>query len=110
MKTICVPLTIEAMRLLDINDCPDHLLESTSLTEEEHEQLLEARALEKINNTIGKIIDEYEDESITTPKELKETLQILKTHLNTKNSKILNKIIHLNALAINRNTGLFFFF
>ncbi|WP_234452657.1 MULTISPECIES: hypothetical protein [unclassified Pseudomonas] len=98
------------MRLLDINDCPDHLLESTSLTEEEYQQLLESRALEKINNTTGKIIDEYEDEAITTPQELKESLQILKTHLKPKNSKTLNKIIRLNALAINRNTGLFFFF
>lgn len=98
------------MRLLDINDCPDHLLESVSLTEEEYQYLLESRALEKINNTIGKIIDEYEDDTITIPQELKESLQILKTHLNPKNSKALNKIIHLNKLALNIKTGLFFFF
>ena len=110
MKTICVPLTTEAMKLLDINNCPDVLLESADLAEEEYQQFLESGALESINIEVGKIIDAYEDEIISTPEDLSKTLKILKTHLRPENSKTLNKLIHLNVLAINRNTGLFFFF
>ncbi|WP_237266713.1 hypothetical protein [Pseudomonas sp. ADAK22] len=98
------------MKLLDTNDCPDALLETASLTEEEYQQFLKSGALESINYAIGKIIDEYEDETITIPEELKKTLQILKAHLKPENSKTLNKLIQLNALAINKGTGLFFFF
>ena len=110
MKTICVPLTTEAMKLLDTNDCPSSLLESTTLTEEEYQELLKSGALESINDASGKIIDEYEDEFINTPEELDKTLKILKTYLRPENSKTLNKLIKLNVLAINKNTGLFFFF
>lgn len=110
MKIICVPLTTEAMKLLDINDCPDALLETVSLTEKEHQQFLNSGALESINYATGKIIDEYEDETITTAEELKTTLQILKAHLKPENSKTLTKLIQLNELAINKSTGLFFFF
>lgn len=43
---ICVPLTTEAMKLLDLNECPDALLETALLTEEEYQQLLNSSALE----------------------------------------------------------------
>lgn len=110
MKMICVPLTTEAMKLLDINECPEALIETVLLTEEEYQQFLNSGALESINYATGKIIDEYEDEIIKAPEELRKTFQTLTAHLSPENSKALNKLIQLSALAIDKNTGLFFFF
>lgn len=89
MKIICTPLTSEAMALLDLDDCPDSLLESISLSHEECEKLLESGALEAINETLGKIIDDYEDEAIYTTDELSKTLAILKDHLTREKSSII---------------------
>lgn len=110
MKTICTPITLEAMSLLDTNDCPDYLLESVTLPHEEYEQLLESGALEAINNTLGKMIDNYEDEAIYNIEELSKSLAILENHLTPGNSSIMRKLIKLNNLAITNRTGLFFYF
>jgi hypothetical protein len=110
MKMICVPLTLEAMRLLDINDCPDSLLETIHLTDEDYKKLLTSGAVETINNTLGKIIDDYEDESINTNEDLIKALAIFKDHLTPENSSVMKKLIHLNTIAIKNHTGLFFFF
>lgn len=110
MNTICVPLTTEAMELLDTNECPSSLLESTTLTKEEYQELLKSGVLESINDALGKIIDEYEDEFINTPEELDKTLNILKTYLRPENSKTLNKLIKLiklNVLVINKTQDYF---
>lgn len=110
MKLICTPLTLEGMCLLDSDDCPDYLLEKVTLTREEYEQLLESGALEAINTTLGKIIDDYEDEAIHNIEDLTKTLSILKKHLTLENSPTIRKLIDLNTLAIKNRTGLFFFF
>jgi len=110
MKIICTPLTLEAMRLLDVDDCPESLLESVILTPEEYTQLLQSGALEAINTALGKIIDDYEDEAIYNLAELAKTVDILNNHLTPENSSTMRKIIDLNTLAIKNRTGLFFFF
>lgn len=110
MKMICTPLTRKAMTLLDIDNCPPYLLDSIYLTDTEYQQLQESGALESINSSLDKIIDDYEDESITTTEELKKSLTILKEHLAPNNLETMMKIIHLNSMAIEKQTGLFFFF
>jgi hypothetical protein len=110
MKIICIPLTSKAMHLLDTDSCPDSLLETINLTSEEYDRLLKSGAIDTINASPGKIIDEYEDEKIDTPEDLKKTLSILEARKTAANSDIINKIISLNTLAIHNHTGLFFFF
>lgn len=110
MKIICVPLTLNAMRLLDINDCPDSLLEIIHLTDEEYKKLLISGAAKTTNKTLGKMIDNYEDESINTNEDLSKALAIFKDHLTSKNSSVMKKLIHLNTIIIKSQTGLFFFF
>lgn len=110
MKMICAPITPEAMTLLDVNKCPDFLLESILLTDDEYELIQKSGAIEKINSSLGKIIDDYEDEAIITSEELIKTRTILETHLTFENANIMTKIINLNTLAIKKHTGLFFFF
>ena len=110
MKIICVPLTSKAIHLLDTNSCPDSLLETVNLTPEEYDKLLKTGAIDTINALLGKMIDDYEDEKIDTPEDLKKTLNILQKVKTATNSTTIDKIINLNNLAINSHTGLFFFF
>ncbi|WP_122256285.1 hypothetical protein, partial [Pseudomonas marginalis] len=94
----------------DTDDCPDLLFEILFLSDEDHRELLESGVLEAINKATGKIIDDYEDESIDTSEDLHISLAILKDFFAIKNSATLRELIHLNSVAINNNTGLFFFF
>ncbi|MCS4251444.1 hypothetical protein [Pseudomonas sp. BIGb0164] len=110
MKMICVPLSPEAMLLMDTDTCPNSLLKTINLTPREYKELLESKAIDTINITLGKLIDEYEDEKIDTFKDLKKALNILHTIKTTTNSTIIEKLIKLNTLAIKNHTGLFFFF
>lgn len=98
IKVILTPLTLEAMSLLDVDECPKFLLESVTLTHEEYGQLIECGVLEAINTTLGKIIDDYEDEAIYNSEELTKTLEILDNHLTHENSSTMSKIIALNTL------------
>ena len=56
------------------------------------------------------MIDDYEDESINTNEDLKKSLHILENHSIPENQELTRKIIKLNKLAIDNNTGLYFFF
>lgn len=77
MKLICTPLTKEAMILLDTDECPISLLANCPLTHTEYQQLMGSGVIDKINNSLGKMIDDYEDESINTNEDLKKSLYIL---------------------------------
>jgi hypothetical protein len=110
MKLICVPLTLNAMSLLDLDNCPESLLESVTLTNEEHQTLLRSGALNAINSTIGTMIDDYEDENIKSIEDLRKAIKVLEDHLTLENSKTIKKLIHLSTIAIKKQTGLFFFF
>ncbi len=110
MKMICTPITPEAMTLLNVNECPDSLLESILLTGDEYDLLQKSGIIENINNSLEKIIDDYEDECIITHEELIKTRAILEAHLTPENADIIKKLIYLNTLAIKNHTGLFFFF
>ncbi|MCS4315336.1 hypothetical protein FBY10_10593 [Pseudomonas sp. SJZ103] len=89
MKIICVPLTLNAMRLLDTNDRPDSLLEIIHLADEEYKKFLISGAVETINKTLGKMINDYEDEIINTNEDLSKALAIFKDHLTPKNSSVM---------------------
>ncbi|MFB3306691.1 hypothetical protein [Pseudomonas sp. AMR01] len=110
MKLICTPLTLEAMNLLDTDHCPESLLESISLTDEEYQQLWESGVLETINFQLGKMIDDYEDENIRFESDLKKSLKLFENNSIPKNPELAKKITYLNRMAIERGTGLYFFF
>lgn len=110
MKLICTPLTREAMSLLDLNACPDDQMERLLLTNTEHQLLLKSGIFEEINNSLRKIIDDYEDEYINTDEELAEMLKILENQSLPEHPELLEKLIHLNKLAISKKTGVFFYF
>ncbi|AZF55254.1 hypothetical protein C4J85_4807 [Pseudomonas sp. R4-34-07] len=110
MKIMCTPLTDKAMSLLDINACPDDQMARLILTNAEHLQLQNSGIFEEINNSLRKLIDDYEDEHIKNHEDLSEMLRILEKKSLPENPELLKKIIHLNKLAIDKKTGVFFYF
>lgn len=110
MKTISVPVTVEAMNRLDFDACLPGDLEEIFLSEDEFSTLVKTGAIEKINSTLGILIDEYEDEKIQGISELQTSLNIFQEALKTTNTEIINKILKLNQSAIKHDTGLFFYF
>lgn len=56
------------------------------------------------------MIDEFEDESIQGQVELSALLKILNEASEQIELDIIEKIIHLNRLALQNDTGLFFYF
>ncbi|MCS3417178.1 hypothetical protein M2399_002552 [Pseudomonas sp. BIGb0450] len=110
MKLITVPLTQEALKLLDLDVCPESKLEQLHLSEAEHQQLTKSGIIVDINSKLGKIIDDYEDESIQGANDLTNTLAILMSAAIPENPELLKKLIKLTNTALKNNTGIFFFF
>lgn len=109
MKTISVPLSSEAMKRLDLDECLLGDLEELQLPEEQYAKLLQSGVLEKINSSLGKLIDEYEDESIQGNTDLTKSLNIFTSVYEHTKLEVLGKIITLNKLALKSKTGLFFY-
>jgi hypothetical protein len=110
MKLISTPLTVEAMHRLDLDENLPGDIEELELTNENYSLLSNCGIFDKINSALGKMIDEYEDESIQGLVELNASLEILNEIFHKTQLEIIRKIIHLNQLAIKNNTGLFFYF
>jgi len=111
MKTIVVPTTIEAMEKLDFDACtPDDLVE-LRLSENEYNELWQSGVLDTLNQQLGLLIDDYEDESIIEEDKLLEAKNIVKNSvLKTKNVQVISKLLNQIELALRNNTGVFFYF
>lgn len=110
MKLICTPLSKKAMSLLDVDACPSTLLERLLLTNSEYLQLEKSGLFDIINTSLKKNIDDYEDEYIVAHKELEQMLETLKKHSLPENPKLLEKLISINESALDKETGVFFYF
>ncbi|MDF3202095.1 hypothetical protein P3C29_25720 [Pseudomonas sp. 1912-s] len=110
MKLISVPLSQEALELLDVDACPKNKLEQLYMSETEYRQLTSSGIIDNINLKLGKIIDDYEDEKIQGTNEIENTLSILKSSTIPENPELLIKLIKLTNTALKNNTGIFFFF
>ncbi|WP_085586514.1 MULTISPECIES: hypothetical protein [unclassified Pseudomonas] len=110
MKVISVPLSLDAMHRLDIDESLPGDLEELSLTEETFRELSNTGLFDKLNSELGKIIDEYEDESIQDQGDLAVSLKILEDISNKTYIEELSKISNLIKIAIDKKTGIFFYF
>lgn len=109
MKLISVPLTLAALHRLDIDQSLPGDIEELELSNEDYTQISKFGVFEKINIALGKMIDEYEDESILGQSELNASLTIFEEALNSTKLETIHKIVNLNKVAIENNTGMFFF-
>ncbi|MGZ0781754.1 hypothetical protein ACXM5X_02080 [Pseudomonas saponiphila] len=108
-KWIVVPTSKDAMQRLDLDQCLPGDLEELALSAEQWTALCSSDLLPSLNHALGTLIDDYEDASIQGRAALATALSIL-TQTATAEDELIHKLIALNRLALERDTGLFFYF
>ena len=109
MKLVSVPLTTEALHRLDLDESLPGDIEELELSDEDYALIYKSGALDKINSSLGKMLDEYEDESIQGRSSLSASLIIFNEAYNTTRYDVISRIISLNKIAIENDTGMFFY-
>ena len=108
-KWIVVPTSKAAMQRLDLDQCLPGDLEELALSPEQWALLSRSDLLPSLNRALGSLIDDYEDASIQGQAALATALSIL-TRTATAEDELIHRLIALNRLALERDTGLFFYF
>ncbi len=108
MKTISVPLTMEAMERLDTDTCIDGDLQELELGELDYEKLWKSGIFEELNKNLDIIIDDYEDEKIPLER-LQEAITIVENLPQTNNPQT-SALLDLFRVALELKTGVFFYF
>ncbi|MGC5703917.1 hypothetical protein J4P02_27330 [Pseudomonas sp. NFXW11] len=104
-----MPLSKAAMQRLDLDQCLAGDLQELALSPEQWAALLHSDLLPSLNRALGTLIDDYEDASIQGQAALSMALSIL-MRAATPGDELIHKLIALNRLALERDTGLFFYF
>ncbi|HEM7132967.1 TPA: hypothetical protein U2I51_002439 [Providencia rettgeri] len=110
MKIITVPLSKEAMYRLDYNESVDGDLLELDLNDNQLYLLNKVNLFELINSNLGLNIDDYEDESLQDMSKLENLRDILNNVSNKDNESIINSILLLVNTALDKKTGVFFYF
>lgn len=113
MKVICVPVDLAAEERLNFNNCIKGDLIELCLSDDQFGSLNKAGLFQSINAIAHSNIDDFEDECIHDKERL---LSILNSDLlaPVKYPKLIsNEVLLLRNLfveALNRQTGIYFFF
>jgi len=110
MKSICVPTSVDAMARLDTESCVEGDLVEISLEQSDFDALQQSGLIRELNASLGLMIDEFEDESITDAN-LDIAIRIYDKHaskLNLSEDKV-NEIQAAFALAQTKKTAVFFY-
>ena len=108
MKLISVPLTREAMHRLNYTQCIPGDLEELELDDDVYREIWSTNFFDVINRELDKNIDDYEDESICDNNQLNMLLNIISRYIHIHT--FFRELYLLVKLALNSNTGIFFFF
>ncbi|RXU65009.1 hypothetical protein CW358_17255 [Pseudomonas protegens] len=104
-----MPTSKAAMQRLDLDQCLPGDLEELALSPEQWALLSRSDLLPSLNRALGSLIDDYEDASIQGQAALATALSIL-TRTATAEDELIHRLIALNRLALERDTGLYFYF
>lgn len=111
MKSIIVPLDVDAMQRLEYDDCKHGDLIEMLLNEDEYKKLWSTGVFDVINNELDTNIDDYEDDSIIGVNALYLVQGIILARKDIiSDSEVLDKLLSQVNLAIKMETGLFLFF
>lgn len=111
-RYIVTPKDKRAEELLDFNEARDQDLIQLVLSESQFYQLDACGVFSDLNNILGCLIDDFEDEAITSKQQLEKGLKYLK-NLRLKDDHIqvlMEEIICLFEEAVKRQTGVYFYF
>ncbi|MCE0829017.1 hypothetical protein LVQ78_23835 [Buttiauxella sp. A2-C2_NF] len=110
MKCISVPISADAMKRLDFDECVNGDLIEVLLSEEEYNSLWNTGVINKINSALHINIDDYEDEELLGSTNLLQAKGIIESELSSCMNEILEKLLLQVNKAIEYNTGVFFYF
>jgi hypothetical protein len=111
MRIMSVPISSEAMKRLDLDENLKEDLVELNLCHEEYENLKKIGYFSELNNQLGIMIDDYEDEKI-----IYESLVLALDITNdfsikySDNEKLWRKIKKLISIALEKRTAVFLFF
>ena len=111
-RYIVTPKDKRAEELLDFNEAGDHDLIQLVLSDSQFYQLDAFGVFSDLNNMLGCLIDDFEDDAITNKQQLEEGLKYLK-NVRLKDDRIqelMEEIISLFEEAVKKETGVYFFF
>ncbi|PTT56143.1 hypothetical protein DBR33_02795 [Stenotrophomonas sp. HMWF022] len=97
------------MRRMDVDSSLPGDLVELELSDEEFRLHLGSGTTDAINVGLSKLIDEYEDESVEGGKELALSLALLEGVFDATGLEAVGRLVALNRLAIERDTGVFFY-
>ena len=109
MKTITVPLSMEAMKRLDFDCNITGDLIKLDISPQFY-KLFTNGFFSEINQKLNIIIDDYEDEKISGLDNLEQLASIVMNYFLRFKDEIYLRIHALVVQAIQKNTGVFFFF
>jgi hypothetical protein len=114
-RRIVVPKDKESQRLLDVDEASPEQLIDWLLTEEEHNALWAGYILDEINKIAGTIIDDFEEDRVTTRTTLGRVLTWLDDDINPRPKTealkaALARLTDLFNEAHKRDTSVHFFF
>jgi hypothetical protein len=110
-RSITVPLNAKAQKSLDFDDVDDSQIIELLIDDDDFEMLFQKGIFDLINSSVQVNIDDYEDESITEAEALqKVTNALIEESFKHSGNKLLIHMIYLFSCALNRGTGVFFFF
>ncbi len=108
MKVISVPLTVKAMERLDTDSCIEGDLKELELDPKGYEQLWSSGIFNILNNSLGVVIDDFEDEMI--PYEMLPIAIEIVEKSAPKGCAYSENLLYLMKLAQQNQTAIFFYF
>ncbi len=112
MKVITVPLNKRAQEDLDYNNSNTDDLIELAISDEAY-FVLEKEVFLDFNKICNVLIDNYEDEKIIGTYNLKRLLEFMESDTITEKAEAIPKYNEIKSMiieAINRETGIYFFF
>ena len=110
MKLLTVPVSISAMHRLDTDTCLDGDLSEVEIESDDYKELWDSKILEKLNRELNILIDDFEDEVIPCDK-LTQAFNIVVNYSQKKpHVQVLIKLKKQLEIAIENQTGIYFFF
>tara|TARA_Y100000768_G_C23811926_1_gene602240 strand:- start:372 stop:713 length:342 start_codon:yes stop_codon:yes gene_type:complete len=110
-RVITVPKDKIAEKALDFDEATKEQLIELSITEEEFLFMYQNGIIELINKEGGTNIDDFEDDSVTGKESLGRVIKALNLRGNLNaHDELIQNVSNLFNEAINRGTGVYFYF
>ncbi len=107
---IVTPLDIQTLKALNYNKADERNLVIVNLTRNLLYDLFEKDFFERINYILDTNIDDFEDEEVTDIRKLIILRNFLRDWIKENPEEIYKQLFNLVSIAIEKETGVFFFF